>query len=355
MGQQQQEAGTRSSIARKPWEEPTMKARLLGLCAAAALGLLTLAAAPGESAADSMVFKSSDVHPFGYPTVEAVVQMGEKLKAATDGRLSIEVFPSMQLGGEKEALEQVQLGALAMTRVSVGPMGGIVPQLNVLALPFVFRNVDHMHAIIDGELGDELLLSISDSPTSGLIGLAWMDAGARNFYNNKVAIKSVADFAGLKLRTMGNPIFVDMVNALGGNGIAMGYDQLVGALETGVVDGAENNYPSYVSGQHYLYAPYYALTEHLILPEVLVFSRKIWDTLSPADQELLMTLAREAQMEERVLWQAREKEALAVMQEKGVNITEIADKAAFQEAMKPVWEKYGAEHIQMIERIQAVQ
>jgi tripartite ATP-independent transporter DctP family solute receptor len=332
-----------------------MKARLLGLCAAAALGLSVLAAAPTESAADSMVFKSSDVHPFGYPTVDAVVAMGEKLKAATDGRLSIEVFPSMQLGGEKEALEQVQLGALAMTRVSVGPMGGIVPALNVLALPFVFRDIGHMHAIIDGELGDELLLKVTDNPDAGLVGLAWMDAGARNFYNDKVAIASVADFAGLKLRTMGNPIFVDMVNALGGNGIAMGYDQLVGALETGVVDGAENNYPSYVSGQHYLYAPFYSLTEHLILPEMLVFSKKVWDTLTPADQELLRKLAREAQLEERTLWQAKEQEALAVMKEKGVTVTEIADKAAFQAAMKPVWDKYGAEHAEMIARIQAVQ
>lgn len=332
-----------------------MKARLLGLCAAAALGLLTLAAAPTESAADSMVLKSSDVHPLGYPTVEAVVRMGEKLKAATDGRLTIEVYPSMQLGGEKEALEQAQLGALAMTRVSVGPMGAIVPQLNVLALPFVFRDVDHMHKIIDGEIGDELLLTITDNPTAGLIGLAWMDAGARNFYNNKVAIASVADFKGLKLRTMGNPIFVDMVNALGGNGISMGYDQLVGALETGVVDGAENNYPSYVSGQHYLYAPYYSLTQHLILPEVLVFSKKVWDTLSPSDQELIRKLAREAQMEERTLWAAKEQEALGVMKEKGVIVTEIADKAAFQAAMKPVWDKYGADHAAMIARIQAVQ
>lgn len=331
-----------------------MKRHLLGLCAAAALGLSVLAAAPAVRA-DEMVLKSSDVHPLGYPTVEAVVQMGEKLKAATNGRLTIEMFPSMQLGGEKEAIEQAQLGALAMTRVSVGPMGGIVKELNVLALPFVFRNVDHMHKIIDGAIGDELLADITNSPTSGLVGLAWMDAGARNFYNGKKEIHSVADFAGLKLRTMGNPIFVDMVNALGGNGIAMGYDQLVGALETGVVDGAENNYPSYVSGQHYLYAKYYALTEHLILPEVLVFSRKIWDTLSADDQALIMKLAKEAQQQERTLWQAKEQEALAVMKEKGVVVSEIMDKAAFQAAMKPVWEKYGAEHAAMIERIQAVQ
>ncbi len=332
-----------------------MKRHLLGLCAAAALGLFTLAATPAADAADNVVLKSSDVHPLGYPTVDAVVHMGEKLAAATNGRISVEMFPSMQLGGEKEAIEQAQLGALAMSRVSVGPMGGIVKELNVLALPFVFRNIDHMHAIIDGAIGDELLADITNSPTSGLIGLAWMDAGARNFYNGKKEIHSVADFAGLKLRTMGNPIFVDMVNALGGNGIAMGYDQLVGALETGVVDGAENNYPSYVSGQHYLYAKYYALTEHLILPEVLIFSRKIWDTLSAEDQALVMKFAKEAQQEERTLWQAREQEALATMKEKGVVITEVQDKAAFQSAMKPVWEKYGAEHAEMIARIQAVQ
>jgi len=331
-----------------------MKRHVLGLCAALALGLSALLPI-APAAADTLVLKSSDVHPDGYPTVEAVRIMGEKLAAATDGRIVIEIFPAMQLGGEKETIEQAQLGALAMTRVSVGPMGTIVDEMNVFSLPFVFRNVEHMHQVIDGEIGDELLAAITNSPTSGLVGLAWMDAGARNFYNGKHEVTDVAGMSGLKIRTMGNPMFVEMVNALGGNGVMMGYDQLVNALQTGVVDGAENNYPSYANGQHYRYAKYYTLSEHLILPELLLFSRKVWDTLSPEDQALIMQFAKEAQQEERALWAAEEQKALETMKAEGVVISEIADKQAFQDAMKPVWDKYGAKYAVLIERIQAVQ
>src|SRR3546814_1980493 len=180
-----------------------------------------------------MVFKSADVHPVGYPTVAAVESMGEKLEDATDGRLSIQVYPAMQLGGEKEFLEQAQVGALAMARVSVGVMGPIVPDLDVFNLPYVFRDVEHMHKVIDGEIGDELLRKITDHPTAGLVGLAWMDAGTRNVYNSQRPGARVEDLEGLKIRTMGNPTFVDMMNAMGGNGVAMGYDQQIGEAPVG--------------------------------------------------------------------------------------------------------------------------
>ena len=229
---------------------------------------------------DKMVLKSSDVHPEGYPTVVAVQNMGKKLSEATNGRLSIEVYPSMQLGGEKELLEMAQVGALALTRVSVGVMGPIVDDLNVFNLPFVFTGIDQMHKVIDGDIGTALLKKIDDDPNAGLIGLAWLDAGSRNIYNGQHAVAKLEDLQGLKIRTMGNQMFVDMANAMGANGVAMGYDQLINALQTGVVDGAENNYPSYDSGQHYNYAPYYSVTEHLIIPEIIVFSKKVWDTLS---------------------------------------------------------------------------
>ena len=199
------------------------------------------------AAQEPMVLKSADVHPLGYPTVVAVENMGKKLSEATDGRLSIEVYPSMQLGGEKEFLEQTQVGAIAFARVSLGVMGAITPKLNVFNLPFVFRDVDHMHKVIDGELGDEMLQAITDHPTANLVGLAWMDGGTRNLYNAKVPVAKMEDVAGLKIRVMGNPIFVDMMNAMGGNGVSMGMDQLMNALQTGVVDGAENNYPTYAT------------------------------------------------------------------------------------------------------------
>ena len=173
------------------------------------------------------VLKATDVHPLGYPTVEAVVRMGTKLEQATSGRLSVQMYPSMQLGAEKEMIEQAQVGALAMARISVGPMGPILPEINVFNLPFLFRDDQHMEKVIDGEIGDELLKKLSDHPTAGLIGLCWMNAGTRNVYNSRKPVKSIEDLKGLKIRMMGNPLFVDTMNALGGNGVAMGFDQLI--------------------------------------------------------------------------------------------------------------------------------
>ncbi len=321
---------------------------LAGLAAAS-----TVKVSPAH-AQGKMMLKATDVHPTGYPTVEAVERMGKKLEAATNGRLSIQMFPSMQLGGEKEMIEQAQLGALQIARISVGPMGTLVPEFNVFNLPFVFRDTKHMEAVIDGAIGAEMLQKLSDHPTSNLIGLCWMNAGSRHVYNSKRPIEKVEDLKGLKIRMMGNPLFVDTMNALGGNGVAMGFDQLINAMQTGVVDGAENNEPSYASGQHFRYAKYYSRTGHLMIPEIVVFSRRTWRSLSAEDQALLRKLAREAQMEQRQLWYAREEESIKQMREAGVIINDIADKKPFQDAVKPVWDKYGASLKSLVERIQAV-
>jgi len=321
-----------------------------------AMGVLLLAlTSGGAGAADQkMVLKASDVHPEGYPTVQAVENMGKKLEAATGGRLSIQMYASMQLGGEKEAIEQAQVGALQLARVSVGALGPVVDDLNVFNLPFLFRSTEHMEKVIDGPIGQELLDKVSNNANTRLIGLAWMDAGARSVYDTKKPIKSIDDLKGLKMRVMGNPMFVDMMNALGGNGVAMGYDQVFSALQTGVVDGAENNPPSFVFDNHYQVAKYYTLTEHLIVPEILVFSRASWDNLSKDDQALVKKLAREAQLDERQLWKKVEDEAIAKMKASGIEIDTIADKTPFETAVKPVWDKYGAKYSELIRRIQAI-
>jgi tripartite ATP-independent transporter DctP family solute receptor len=328
---------------------------LSGLAVVAGFGLSGAGFGAPAQAQDSMVLKAADVHPLGYPTVEAVVRMGQKLEEATDGRLSIEMFPSMQLGGEKEMIEQAQIGALQFARISVGPVGTIVDDLNVFNLPFVFRDVDHMRKVIDGPIGDELLEKISNEPQTRLIGLAWMDAGARSVYNKVRPIRELEDLQGLKIRMMGNPIFVDTMNALGGNGIAMGMDQVYNALQTGVVDGAENNPPSYDSFGHYPIATHYSLTEHLIIPEILVFSRRTWEELSEEDQELIMRLAKEAQQEQRVLWDERVEASMQKIRDAGIEVITFEDKTPFQEAVKPVWDKYGANYAELVERIQAVE
>jgi tripartite ATP-independent transporter DctP family solute receptor len=311
--------------------------------------------ARGALAQQKFVFKASDVHPEGYPTVTAVEEMGQALSKATDGRLSVQMYASMQLGGEKEAIEQAQIGAIALARVSVGALGPVVPDLNVLNLPFLFRDTAQAQKVLDGPIGQELLDKVTNSPTANIVGLCWMDAGARNMYDTKHPITDMADLKGLKVRVMGNPMFVDMMNALGGNGVAMGYDQVFTALQTGVVDGAENNPPSFVFDNHYQVAKFYTLTEHLIVPEMLVFSKPIWNKLSKEDQALVQKLGREAQMRERVLWNEYQDKALAKMKEAGIQVVTITDKKPFQAAVKPVWDKYAPQFADMIKRIQAVQ
>src|SRR6187431_279013 len=297
---------------------------MLRLGACSALGVAaTRVPAFGQQ---KIVLKATDVHPLGYPTVEAVVRMGKKLEAASSGRLSIQMYPSMQLGGEKEMIEQAQLGALQMARISVGPMGPLVPELNVFNLPFIFRDAAHMEKVIDGGIGDEMLKKLSDHPTAGLIGLCWMNAGTRNVYNSKKPITTVEDLKGLKIRMMGNPVFVDTMNSLGGNGVSMGFDQLINGMQTGVVDGAENNYPSYTSGQHYRYAKYYSTTGHLMIPEILVFSKKSWEGLSKDDQALIAKVSKEAQQEQRKLWYEREEESLKKIKDAGAQVNDVADR-----------------------------
>jgi tripartite ATP-independent transporter DctP family solute receptor len=314
-------------------------------------GLTALTPARAQTRA---VFKASDVQPPCYPTVAATESMGKKLEAATNGRLTIQMYPSAQLGGEKETIEQTQIGAVQILRVSAGTIGPIVDEINVVNMPFLFRNTAHANKIMDGAIGQELLDKITASANAGLVALAWMDSGARSLYNTKHPIKTVEDIKGLKFRVIGNPIFIDMMNALGGNGVAMGYDQVFSALQTGVIDGAENNPPSYVFSNHYTAAKYYSLTEHLIVPEVLVFSKKTWATLSADDQALIQKFAREAQLEERVLWSQYEQQAMDKAKAAGCQIQEIADKKPFQAAVKPVWDKYGPKYQDMINRIQAV-
>jgi len=326
----------------------------LHLGAATALGAISTDFGVSALAQQKLVLKAADVHPIGYPTVDAVLGMGKKLEAATSGRIGIQMYPSMQLGGEKEAIEQAQVGALAIARVSVGPMGTLVPELNVFNLPFMFRDDAHMEQVIDGPIGDELLKKLSNHPTAGLIGLCWRNAGTRNVYNSKNPIRSIDDLKGLKIRMMGNPVFVDTMNALGGNGVAMGFDQLVSAMQTGVVDGAENNYPSYDTGQHYRYAKYYSLTGHLMIPEILVFSKRTWATLQKGDQDLIMKSAKAAQLEQRKLWYEMEEKSIKHMQEVGTEINKVADLKPFQDAVKPVWDKHAAQHAALIKRIQDV-
>jgi len=316
--------------------------------AAGAAAAALLAFMPTVPAQQKMVIKAADVHPLGYPTVEAIVRMGKKLEAATGGRLTLQMYPQMQLGGEKEMIEQAQVGALQIARVSVGALGPVVDELNVFNLPFIFRDEAHMRKVIDGPIGNQLLQKVTDSPAR-LVALGWMDAGTRNVYSNKPVTKP-ADLKGMKVRMMGNPIFVETMNAMGGNGVAMGFNELYSAMQTGVVDGAENNEPTVLAQNHYQVAKIYSLTGHLIIPEMFVFSKVSWDKLGADDQALLKKLSREAQMEQRSLWDEKTVKATEELKAKGVQFVS-ADKPAFFKATQPVRDKYGAKYAGLLKQI----
>jgi tripartite ATP-independent transporter DctP family solute receptor len=311
-----------------------------------ASSLLALPVAAG--AQDKMVIKAADVHPPGYPNVVAIENLGKKLEKETNGRLTLQMYPSMQLGGEKEMIEQAQVGALQIARVSVGTLGPVVDDLNVFNLPFMFRDENHARHVIDGPIGDELLAKVTASPAR-LVGLGWMDAGTRNVYTNKPITKP-ADLKGLKMRTMGNPLFVETMNAMGGNGVPLGYNELYSALQTHVVDGAENNPPSMLTANHYQVVKFYSLTGHLIIPEMFVFSKVSWDKLSKDDQALVKKHSREAQLEQRQLWDQYVGEAEAKLKAAGVQFV-TADKPAFFKATQPIRDKYGAKYAALQKRI----
>ena len=317
---------------------------------AVAVGTAMLGVPALARAQQKMVLKAADVHALGYPTVEAIVRMGKKLEAATNGRLSIQMFPAMQLGGEKEMIEQAQVGALQIARISTGPMGPVVDELNVFNLPFIFRDEAHMRKVIDGPIGQELLDKISNSPASRLIALGWMDSGTRSLYTKK-PVRSPADLKGQKIRMMGNPVFVDTINAMGGSGVTMSFSELYSALQTGVVDGAENNPPSLLTKNHYQVTKFYSLTGHLIIPEIFVFSRRTWETMAKEDQDLIKKLSREAQLEQRELWDKMVADSVQKLKAAGVEFIEV-DKKPFYDLTKPVREKYGSKHAALIKRME---
>ncbi len=316
--------------------------------------LMASAAGATMAAACEVTLRSSDTHPDGYPTVVAVQEMGKLLEERTDGRICVEVFHSAQLGEEKDTIEQTQFGVIDMLRVSMGPFNNIVEETQVVSLPYIFRSVDHMHKVMDGEIGQQILDAFSEHD---LVGLAFYDGGSRSFYNSEKPIQSMEDLAGMKFRVMQSDIFVDMVAALGANATPMPYGEVYSSIQTGVIDGAENNWPSYDSSGHFEVAKYITMDEHLIVPEVLVMSKTSWDGLSPEDQELVRQAAKDSVPIMRELWAASEAESERKVIEAGVEVIKDIDKTPFIEAMVPVYEKYVTSDVlkDLVERVQATE
>ena len=325
-----------------------LKTTLAGLLCSAAL-VSAAAAADCE-----ITLRSSDTHPDGYPTVEGVKAMATEVLEKSAGRICIQVFPSSQLGEEKDAIEQAQFGVIDMIRASFGSFNDIVPTTQLASLPYLFRSEEHMHAVMDGPIGEEIA---KDFEAHDLVPLAYYDGGARSFYNSERPIKTVDDLKGMKFRVMQNDVFVDMMSALGANATPMPYGEVYSAIQTGVIDGAENNFPSYDSSGHAEVAKYFTLDQHLMVPELVAISKSSWDKLTAEDQMIMREAAENSATLQRKLWAEQEEASEAKVEAAGAEVTKDIDKAPFIEAMTPVYAKYVTtpEAKDLVKRIQDTQ
>lgn len=295
---------------------------------------MILAASASQIAARE--FRVSDTQAADYPTVEAVVFMGRLIEERTNGRHSIRVFHSRQLGEEKETIEQTRVGAIDLNRTNIAPLASFVPLANVLALPFMFRSAGHLRAVLDGPIGEEILASFD---AQGFIGLTFYDSGARSIYTRGRAIRTLEDLKGLRIRVQQSDLMVEMVRALGAVPVALPYGQVETGLSTGLIDGAENNWPSYVTTNHFKVARYYTVTEHTMSPEVLVMSRRAWESLSDEDKLIFRDAARESNRFMRLRWSALEEQSRQrALAEGNVIITEFP-RDAFEGAMSSIYAK----------------
>src|SRR6185295_3272902 len=242
------------------------------------------------------------------------------------GKLGVKVFASGALGAERDTIEQLKIGGLDMMRINAAVLNNIVPETMAVSMPFVFRNTEHMRKTLDGAVGEEILAAMS---AQGMVGLAFYDSGARSIYTVKKPVKTLADLKGAKIRVQQSDLFVAMIEALGANPTPMPYGEVYTGLKTGIVDGAENNWPSYESSRHFEAAKYYNLTEHSLVPEVLVFSKKIWDGLSKEDQAMIRKSAKDSVPYMRKLWDEREIKSRKTAEAGGAQVIAIADKKPF--------------------------
>ncbi|MEN6567120.1 MAG: TRAP transporter substrate-binding protein [Veillonellales bacterium] len=323
---------------------------ILVLFAASALLAGCGSSTSAPSAKKEIILKAADVQPEDYPTTMGLKYMAKLLDERSQGRIKMQVYAGAQLGGEKESIEMTQMGTIAINRVNSAPLVGFAPQMGVFSMPFLFRDADHLWKVLDGQIGKDMLKELEKS---NLVGLGYYDSGARSFYTKSKLLNTPADGKGLKLRVQQSKIFVDMVNALGGSATPMGYGEVYSGLQTGIIDGAENNPPSLYSSKHYEVCKYYALDEHAMVPEVLMMSKKVWDSLSPEDQKLVAQCAAESVAYQKKLWADYTEKSLKELEAKGVTISK-PDKVPFQQAVASMYEKY-PEYKEVISQIKAVQ
>jgi tripartite ATP-independent transporter DctP family solute receptor len=323
----------------------------LSRTAALVVALFLTVAATGAIARE---FRAADTQNEDYPTVQALRFMGSLIAARTGGRHQIRVFHSRQLGEEKETIEQTRAGAIDLNRINVALIGNFVPAMNVLAMPFLFRSIEHQQRVLDGPIGTEILNSFGPY---GFVGLAFYDSGARSIYNSVRPVRSIADIKGLRIRVQQSELMSDMIRSLGAEPIELPYGQVLTGLATKLIDGAENNWPSFVTTDHYKYAGFYTLTEHTMSPEVLVMSQKAWQSLSAEDQKIFRESALRSSHFMREKWKDLEEASRKQAESAGVMIVKDIDRKPFEAAMVGIYEKAQRDPAaaQLIERIRKVE
>ena len=309
--------------------------RRSALIGATALALAATVAATVPAAAKDL--RGWNIHVVDYPVSHGMEKFMAEVAEKTEGRVKGKIFHGGVLGSQPDAIEQVRLGAIDFGVFSLGPMGQAVPETNVVSLPFIFKSVSQMYRLMDGEVGAEIGKGLEKK---GIVALGFYDAGARSFYNSKKPINAPDDVKGMKVRVMNNDLFVGMIESLGGNATPMAFAEVYQSLKTGVVDGAENNPPSYESTNHFEVAKFYSISEHLIIPECLCMSKKTWDALSAEDQAIIKAAGKASTDYQRKLWQEREKKSMEKVVGGGTTVNQIADKAPFQSAMSAVYDKF---------------
>ena len=323
----------------------------LSRTAALVVALFLTVAATGAFARE---FRAADTQNEYYPTVQALRYMGGLIAERTGGRHQIRVFHSHQLGEEKETIEQTRVGAIDLNRTNVALIGNFVPAMNVLAMPFLFRSIEHQEKVLDGPIGAEILNSFEPY---GFVGLAFYDSGARSIYNSVRPVRSIADIKGLRIRVQQSELMSDMIRALGAEPVELPYGQVLTGLATKLIDGAENNWPSFVTTDHYKYAGFYTLTEHTMSPEVLVMSQKAWQSLSAEDQKIFRESALRSSHFMREKWKDLEEQSRKQAESAGVTIVKDFDRKPFEAAMATIYEKVQRDPAaaQLIERIRKVE
>ncbi|MEH6521878.1 TRAP transporter substrate-binding protein [Sulfitobacter sp.] len=281
-------------------------------------------------------WRAWNVHHDGHPNTAAMDRFAELVDAATNGEVTVDVFHGGVLGSQPDALEQVRIGAIEVGNFNLGPIGPMVKEANLVSLPFIFKSVPHMFRVLDGEAGEIVAKGMADA---GLLPLAYFDAGARSFYSQK-PINTPADVEGMKIRVMNNSLYTSMISAMGGNPSPMAFSEVQQALKTGVVDGAENNFPSFKNVGHYEVTTHYSLSEHLIIPECVCVNTTKFNALSPELQDAVRGAAVEAAAFQRELWSVQSGQARKDVEASGITVNEIADKGPFQSAMVAVYDEY---------------